>query len=363
MSQLFYVAAAEFEAARRVSVLPEGHRSRRLHGHSFLVRIRVSLPERWAEFPGCELSNLSEALSRCVDPLNYHILNDHIDVPTNENLARWLRMSLNMPGLDSIGVQSTRHEGADLDSRDHAHVWRRFRFEAAHRLPNVPAGHKCGRMHGHGFEVVLHADQDLSGNDLGVDFDRLGSCWIPLEAQLNCACLNEIHGLENPTSEMLANWIWNNLKSELPELSWVTVYETTSAGCHYDGVNYRIWKEQSFDSALRVKRAPEGHPLQRLHGHSYVVRLHLSAALDKVMGWTVDYGDVKEAFNPACNTLDHHQLNDIAELIDTDAASVAGWIQSELQDRLPQLDRIDLYEKPGCGVLLAWGDRRPALPA
>ena len=75
---------------------------------------------------------------------------------------------------------------------------------------------------------------------------------------------------------------------------WVSVYETATAGCHYDGNTYRIWKEQSFESALRLKRAPEGHVLQRLHGHSYLVRLHLTAPLDKVMGWTVDYGDVKE---------------------------------------------------------------------
>src|SRR5262249_47681916 len=162
------------------------------------------------------------------------------------NLARWVRTSLDLPGLDTVGIQSTRDEGADVDHRDHAHVWRRFRFEAAHRLPNVPPGHKCGRMHGHGFEVILHADQDLEGKDLGVDFDRLDSCWLALQAQLDCSCMNDLPGLENPTSEMLANWIWQKIKTELPELSWVTVYETTTAGCHYDGVNYRIWKEQSF---------------------------------------------------------------------------------------------------------------------
>jgi 6-pyruvoyltetrahydropterin/6-carboxytetrahydropterin synthase len=118
----------------------------------------------------------------------------------------------------------------------------------------VPPGHKCGRMHGHGFEVILHADQDLEDKDLGIDFDRLDTCWLPLQAQLDCSCMNDLPGLENPTSEMLANWIWTSIKTELPELSWVTVYETTTAGCHYDGANYRIWKEQSFERNTLILR-------------------------------------------------------------------------------------------------------------
>ncbi len=58
-----------------------------------------------------------------------------------------------------------------------------FVSKAAHRLPNVPEGHQCGRMHGHGFEVILHANQDLAGSDMGVDFDRLEEIWAPLYAE------------------------------------------------------------------------------------------------------------------------------------------------------------------------------------
>src|SRR5262245_37847299 len=96
--QLYYVATAGFEAARRVEILPHGHRSRRLHGHSFLVRIRATLPKGWAQFPGCETRNVSEALTQCIVPLDYDILNNHLDVPTDENLARWVRTSLDLPG-------------------------------------------------------------------------------------------------------------------------------------------------------------------------------------------------------------------------------------------------------------------------
>ena len=360
--RLYHVAAAPFEAARQVEILPPGHRSRNLHGHSFIARVRALLPEGWTAFPGAETGMLADALAECVAPLDYDTLNYHLPVPTDENLARWVRQHLDVPGIDSVGIQSTRDQGADLDPDNHVHIWRRFRLEAAHQLPHVPPGHKCGRMHGHGFEVILHADQDLEQRDMGVDFDYLGTCWAPLQAELHYACLNDIPGLENPTSEMLAGWIWRRLKPELPELSWVTVYETTTAGCHYNGTLYRIWKEQSFESALRLVQAPPGDSRRRLHGHSYLLRLHLSAPLDEILGWTIDYGDVKTRFTPCYQQLDHHQLNDLPGLAGTDAGSLARWIREQVREVLPQLDRLDLFETPGCGAMLTWGEPGPALP-
>jgi 6-pyruvoyltetrahydropterin/6-carboxytetrahydropterin synthase len=232
---LSYVASAGFEAARQVRILPDQHRSRRMHGHSFAVRIRTSLPHVSSVFPGLQTDHLAETLRHSVAPLDYDLLNNHLDVPTDENLARWIRRALGLPELEVVGIQSTYNQGIHLDRDDHAHVWRRFRFEAAHRLPNVRPGHKCGRMHGHGFEVILHADQDLGQRDMGVDFDTLGEYWEPVQVKLNHNCLNDVPGLENPTSEMLAAWVWENLKTALPELSWVSIYETTNAGCHYDG--------------------------------------------------------------------------------------------------------------------------------
>ncbi|MGY6215092.1 6-carboxytetrahydropterin synthase [Methylolobus aquaticus] len=362
-TRLLHVAAASFEAACRIPVLPDGHRSRRLHGHSFLARVRAAVPDDWGGFHGAGTSALGTALGACLAPLDYADLNEHLPIPTDENLARWIRARLEVPGIESVGVQSTSEQGADLDTHDRAHIWRRFRFEAAHQLPNVPPGHRCGRMHGHGFEVIVHAEQDLAQRDMGVDFDYLGRLWEPLQAELHHTCLNDVPGLENPTSEKLAAWIWRRLAAVLPELSWVTVYETHTAGCHYDGRHYRIWKEHRFESALRLIQAPEGDPRRRLHGHSYIVRLHLTAPLDVVHGWTVDYGDVKELFTPIYRQLDHDLLNALPGLVDADPGSLAQWIRSEMTQRLPSLDRIDLYETPGCGVLLSWGEEGPALPA
>ena len=364
---LLHTACAAFEAACRVGVLPEGHRARRLHGHSYIARLCAQLTDGWAEFAGAESNQLQSRLADCVSQLDYGYLNEHIEIPTDENIARWINQQLSIPGIEQIGIHSTRQQGVDMDSQGNAHIWRRYRFEAAHQLPNVPKDHQCGRMHGHGFEIILHVNQNLGhaglGNaDMGVDYDYIDACWAPVHRILDHACLNDIAGLENPTSEMLAAWIWRRLVAQLENLSWVTVYETTTAGCHFDGRHYRIWKQQRFESALRLQRAPAGDKRRRLHGHSYLLRLHLSAALDPVHDWTVDYGDVKSLFKPTYAALDHHALNELRNIQDADLTSLARWIRSQASDALPQLDRIDLDQTPGCGVILSWGEQSPALP-
>lgn len=361
----FYAASAGFEAARHVELLPKGHRSRRLHGHSFLAYVRCALPPGWAPFPGGEVDRLRSELAARTARLDYRLLNEQVQHPTDENLARWVRSQLDVPGLVQVGIQSTAHEGVDLDAAGQAHVWRRYIFQSAHQLPNVAAGHKCGRMHGHGFEVIVHANQQLGNADISIDYDHLDAVWAPFHEQLNYACLNDLPGLHNPTSEMMASWLWHRIKAQLPALSWITVYETGSCGANFDGQNYRIWKDLTLDSALQLKRAPQGSPLRRIHGHTYTLRLHLSAPLDEVLGWTVDFGDVKEIFNPIFKALDHqplHQIAELAELPDCDTASVARWILDTARKQLPQLDRVDLFETRGCGAIISHGGQGPALP-
>lgn len=368
---LRFTAATRFEAARSVAVLPDGHRCRRLHGHGFTARVWAEPTPSWAPFAGAEVETLAACLERAAGDLDYRFLNEILSVPTDEELARWLRRRLerqsvatrSVPGIAAVGVQSTPDQGADLDGMGRVHVWRRFRFEAAHALPRVPKDHPCGRMHGHGFEVVLHAQQPLDDAEhLGIDYDRLEERWAPLIHELDHRCLNDVKGLENPTSEMLALWLWQRLKPGLPELAWVSVYETATAGCHFDGARHRIWKELRFESALRLAAAPEHHQARRLHGHSYRLRLHLSAPLDQVLGWTVDYGDVKRLFAPAYALLDHHDLGGLPDLEQPDLAALTRWIRARTAPALPQLDRIDLEERPGCGAVLAWGDEVPSLP-
>jgi len=111
-----------------------------------------------------------------------------------------------------------------------------FCFEAAHRLPHVPAGHKCARLHGHSFrvELTLRGPVDPATGWL-VDFADVDRAFAPLHDKLDHQCLNDIEGLDNPTSEMLAAWIWDSLRPSLPMLCAVTVFETHDTGCTYRG--------------------------------------------------------------------------------------------------------------------------------
>ena len=358
-----FVATAAFEAARRIDELPAGHRARHLHGHGFLVSLRCSPPPGSAPFPGGELDSLQASLAPAVAQLDYRFLNDQVASPTNPNVARWVQSQCAVPGLSAVALQSTATEGCEVSASGEVTLWRRYAFHSAHYLPNVPAGHKCGNMHGHGFEAILHMgwDDTLSSHH-GLGYELLDAAWAPLHAQLDHACLNELAGLDNPTSEMLSSWVWQRLQPGLPTLSGVTVYETASCGAHYDGRNYQIWKELTLDSALRFKHAPDGHPGRLLHGHTYTLRLHLSAPLDQVMGWTVDFGDVKEVFNPLFKLLDHKPLYEIPDLADCDTASIANWVLAKARTQLPQLYRVDLFETRGCGVLVSTGQDGPQLP-
>ncbi|WP_030419645.1 6-carboxytetrahydropterin synthase QueD [Streptomyces sp. NRRL F-5065] len=115
-------------------------------------------------------------------------------------------------------------------------IFREFTFEAAHRLPNVPEGHKCARLHGHSYKVIVHVEAPVDPETGWVmDFGDLKKAFKPLEAQLDHYYLNDIEGLENPTSEVLARWIWERLKPTLPDLSALTVRETCTSGCTYRG--------------------------------------------------------------------------------------------------------------------------------
>ncbi|WP_314412879.1 6-carboxytetrahydropterin synthase QueD [Pantoea septica] len=115
-------------------------------------------------------------------------------------------------------------------------LFKEFQFEAAHHLPNVPAGHICGRLHGHSFLVRLEITGEVDAHTGWVmDFAELKAAFKPLYERLDHHYLNEIAGLENPTSEVLAKWIWDQMKPQLPELSAVMIKETCTAGCVYKG--------------------------------------------------------------------------------------------------------------------------------
>jgi 6-pyruvoyltetrahydropterin/6-carboxytetrahydropterin synthase len=113
-------------------------------------------------------------------------------------------------------------------------ISRAYRFEAAHWLPHVGVDHPCRQLHGHSYEVEIVLAGDLDPQ-LGwvLDFAAIDAALEPVIATLDHACLNELEGLENPTSELLARWIWERSEPSLPVLKEVTVRETTSSRASY----------------------------------------------------------------------------------------------------------------------------------
>lgn len=113
---------------------------------------------------------------------------------------------------------------------------RRYEFEAAHRLPHVPEGHKCARLHGHSYRITVLVAGEVD-EKLGwlMDFAAIDEHVSPVIGRLDHQLLNEIEGLENPTSEYLARWIWDRVKPTLPLLEELTVSETQDSSCTYKG--------------------------------------------------------------------------------------------------------------------------------
>ena len=115
-------------------------------------------------------------------------------------------------------------------------IFDEFTFEAAHLLPNLPADHKCRRLHGHSFRVAVAVEGPVDAKTGWVmDFADIEAACEPVRQALDHRYLNDIEGLENPTSEVIARWIWRRLKPELPHLAEIKLWETCTAGCVYRG--------------------------------------------------------------------------------------------------------------------------------
>ncbi|MCJ9701891.1 MULTISPECIES: 6-carboxytetrahydropterin synthase QueD [unclassified Bradyrhizobium] len=111
-----------------------------------------------------------------------------------------------------------------------------FKFEAAHRLPKVPETHRCSRLHGHSYRVEVQLDGPVDPRTgFVVDFFDLESSFADIVGALDHRCLNDVEGLENPTAENIAIWIWDRLASSLRQISAVRVYETAECWAEYHG--------------------------------------------------------------------------------------------------------------------------------
>ena len=117
-----------------------------------------------------------------------------------------------------------------------ARLTKDFSFEAAQTLPNAPEGHKCRRVHGHSFKVEVSVEGEVDSKTGWVyDHAQISEAMKPLLKMLDHAYLNDIEGLENPTIEKMAEWLWQKLECECPGLCEIIVHETPTARCIYRG--------------------------------------------------------------------------------------------------------------------------------
>ena len=112
---------------------------------------------------------------------------------------------------------------------------------------------------------------------------------------------------------------------------------------------FRLWKEFRFEAAHQLTKVPAGHQCARLHGHSYLVRVHCAGPLDPDHDWVIDYADISAAAKPVVQELDHRNLNDILPG-ETTAENLAWWLLQRLSPLLPMLEAVEVFETPGTGV-------------
>ena len=111
-----------------------------------------------------------------------------------------------------------------------------YRFEAAHQLPRVAAGHKCSRLHGHSYKVDIEVKGAVDpATGWLIDFGVIDDAWQELFLRFDHHNLNEVPGLDNSTCENIAIYIWQALRPQIPVLSAVTVWETYDSKCTYRG--------------------------------------------------------------------------------------------------------------------------------
>lgn len=115
-------------------------------------------------------------------------------------------------------------------------IFKKFTFDSAHFLPRVPDGHKCKEMHGHTYHLTVFMEGEPN-KEFGwiIDFADIKKVIKPIIDSIDHKVLNNIDGLENPTCEEIAIWLWNKIKPELPLLSKIQLNETPTTGVIYEG--------------------------------------------------------------------------------------------------------------------------------
>jgi 6-pyruvoyl-tetrahydropterin synthase len=216
---------------------------------------------------------------------------------------------------------------------------RDFILELAHFLPHVPQDHKCRRLHGHSYGIGLQVKQAEDSNRLLLEAEAR------ISKLLDRRLLNNVEGLENPTAEILASYIFEKLKPSLANLQAVMVNETLDSACSYKGGNiWGVFKAFELESAL-----PHGDSFL---GRSLRIRLGIEKELDPDLGWTLDFAQIKSWFRPIKNRLDHHNLGEIDGRDLSQLRELGQWIFCETLEFIPGLKSIEIEDSAAGGMIL-----------
>ena len=331
--KIYLSSMISFHAARRLEHLEDINLRGLLHGHNFKATIKTELSEDYVS-----LELLNQKFRKHINKFNYSDLNEHLSEPSDLNLAHTIFKESEDISPIRLAVSSTDYVGAFVDLNNLQVIWKSFTFQASHQLPNVPDGHKCKNMHGHTFRVILYLDSLAGQKVFGIE----RAC-DELKEELNMRCLNEITGLENPTSENLASWIWSKISLLGIPIIKVEVMENSNSGCIFNGVEHEIWKQYSLEAAVSYNQDKE------IYGFGYKTKLFIKNSLDEEKGWVMDFGDIKAIFKPIFNKMDHHYINEIKGLDKPSIFDITKWMRMLLKD-YPQLSKVHLYESEGNGV-------------
>lgn len=115
-------------------------------------------------------------------------------------------------------------------------IFKQFTFDSAHFLPHVPDGHKCKEIHGHTYRLTVYVEGELEKKlEWVMDFAEMKNVIDPVVKSIDHKLLNNVSGLENPTCEIIAVWLWNKIKPEIPLLTKIELHETPTSGAVYEG--------------------------------------------------------------------------------------------------------------------------------
>lgn len=357
----YFEANAPFEAARQLVGLSASHRSGRLHGHSFVAGARARLPTLWANQRGADTEQLRAYLALCVQELDGRSLNDHLAQPTDVHVAQWICDQLHVPGVTHVSVQSTPDRGVELEVGGKVQAWRRFDIQCAHLLPHVDAKHRCARLHDHGFKVTLQAELQAEGYATSLEYELLDEVCGSMHAGLDHRHINIIPGLENPTMERMAAWVWERAKVNMPSLNLVTVCEG-ERGASFDGARYGAWMSMAIESESILRYSSDDECRPKVGKHSYVLRVYLNSPFNEDVGAVLDSAQSEELVSALHRRLEKQPLREFPGQDGVTIDHFLGWLAFETLAEWPSACRFDLYERPGYGVVLGTAPLGPLLP-